>query len=74
MKEAQPMTVITAATLSCPECGTTHVEEMPSNACRFFYTCPSCSTRLRPLPGDCCVFCSYSDQLCPPKQTDQPCC
>jgi hypothetical protein len=23
---------------------------------------------LRPRQSDCCVFCSYSDQLCPPKQ------
>jgi len=68
------MAVITTATLTCPECGTTRLEEMPTNACRFFYICPTCSAQLRPLAGDCCVFCSYSDQLCPPKQTGQPCC
>jgi hypothetical protein len=41
---------------------------MPTNARQFFHTCPSCATLLRPLLGDCCVFCSHSDQLCPPKQ------
>jgi predicted nucleic acid-binding Zn ribbon protein len=60
--------VITVATITCPECGARTREEMPTNACLFFYICPSCSARLRPLPGDCCVFCSYGDELCPPKQ------
>jgi hypothetical protein len=41
---------------------------MPENACQHFYTCTSCGTMLRPRQSDCCVFCSYSDQLCPPKQ------
>jgi hypothetical protein len=58
------------ATLTCPECSAVQTETMPTNACQFFYTCPSCAAWLRPLPGDCCVFCSYSDQLCPPKQAD----
>jgi hypothetical protein len=66
--------MVGTATLTCPECSSKHVEEMPVNACLFFYTCPSCSARLRPLPGDCCVFCSYSDQVCPPKQADPACC
>jgi hypothetical protein len=60
-----------AATIICPECGATNGEAMPENACQYFYTCPSCGTTLRPLEGDCCVFCSYSDQLCPPKQAEQ---
>lgn len=68
------MTVQLQATLTCPECGAAHVETMPTNACQFFYTCPSCAAWLRPLPGDCCVFCSYSDQVCPPKQAGDPSC
>ena len=43
-------------------------------ACLFFYTCATCGTVLRPRAGDCCVFCSYSDQVCPPKRTGQPSC
>ena len=66
--------VVTTATITCPECGISAAEEMPTTACQFFYTCPSCSTVLRPLSGDCCVFCSYSDQLCPPKQAGGECC
>ena len=38
------------------------------SACQFFYACSSCDTRLRPKDGDCCVFCSYADVPCPPKQ------
>jgi hypothetical protein len=59
---------VTEATITCPECGTARREAMPENACQHFYTCTSCGTMLRPRQSDCCVFCSYSDQLCPPKQ------
>jgi hypothetical protein len=62
------------ATLTCPECLTAHAESMPENACQFFYTCPSCGSVLKPKAGDCCVFCSFSDQLCPPKQAGEDCC
>lgn len=67
-------TVITETTLVCPECSAATLETMPTNACQFFYTCPSCAAFLRPLPGDCCVFCSYADQQCPPKQLGDDCC
>jgi hypothetical protein len=65
---------ITEATITCPECGFAKVETMPTNACEFFYTCTNCGALLRPRPGDCCVFCSYADQVCPPKQTGADCC
>ena len=32
---------------------------MPTDACQFFYDCNDCGERLKPLAGDCCVFCSY---------------
>jgi hypothetical protein len=67
-------TVVTSATITCPECGTQTREQMPTDACQFFFTCPSCAARLRPLPGDCCVFCSYADAVCPPKQTGDSVC
>ncbi|MDY0329290.1 MAG: GDCCVxC domain-containing (seleno)protein [Thiomonas sp.] len=31
-------------------------------------TRPACGAELRPLPGDCCVFCSYGSVPCPPVQ------
>jgi len=38
------------------------------NACQHFYRCTDCGAMLKPQPGDCCVFCSYADAPCPPKQ------
>jgi len=64
---------VTEATITCPACGVATVETMPTNACQFFYTCRSWGAFLKPLPGDCCVFCSYADRLCPPKQTGECC-
>ena len=61
------MAVVTEARIVCPECGYEREETMPTNACQQVYQCEACDTVLRPRPGDCCV-CSYSDQLCPPKQ------
>ena len=60
--------MILAATITCPICSTQHLEQMPNDACQFFYICTGCGTRLRPKAGDCCVFCSYADVPCPPKQ------
>lgn len=64
--------MILEATITCPVCGHTALEPMPENACLRFYTCGGCGTRLAPKPGDCCVFCSYADALCPPRQADAP--
>jgi len=60
--------VATEATITCPECRSILRETMPTNACQFFYKCPGCGVTLKPLTGDCCVFRSYSDHQCPPKQ------
>jgi hypothetical protein len=61
--------LVSAATITCPHCAAATQATMPMDSCQFFYTCPACSAVLRPLAGDCCVFCSFSDQICPPKQT-----
>ena len=53
---------------TCPECGGVATETMPTNACQFFYDCRHCAAVLRPLAGDCCVFCSFGDVPCPPIQ------
>jgi hypothetical protein len=63
------MVTVTEATIVCPKCGHAEREEMPTDACRYFYECVGCGVTLRPLPGDCCVFCSYADHVCPPKQS-----
>ena len=56
------------STLTCPQCGSVSKETMRSDACQFFYDCRHCGAVLRPLKGDCCVFCSYGDVPCPPIQ------
>ena len=53
-------------TITCPECGAASQGEMPEDACVHFFECPNCRALLRPLPGDCCVYCSYGDIKCPP--------
>jgi hypothetical protein len=54
--------------LTCPHCGTRETLTMPTDACLFFHLCNGCGRRLRPRPGDCCVFCSFGDVPCPPRQ------
>ncbi len=56
------------STLTCPKCSNQVVETMPTDACQFFYDCKGCGERLKPLAGDCCVFCSYGSVPCPPVQ------
>lgn len=60
--------------LTCPECGQTTDEVMPTDACQYFYDCLHCAVVLKPNPGDCCVFCSYGDVKCPPIQEGANCC
>jgi len=52
---------------------------MPIDACQYFYDCVGCGAVLKPLKGDCCVFCSYGTVPCPPIQEarhtgQEPCC
>ena len=59
---------ILRSVITCPACGHAEDEEMPTDACMFFYECKECRKLLRPLKGDCCVFCSYGTVKCPPVQ------
>lgn len=59
------------AVLTCPKCGSSQDVEMPTNACQHFYKCINCGEMLKPKEGDCCVFCSYADSKCPPKQAEE---
>ena len=55
--------------LTCPQCGHKSSESMLTDSCLYFYECKDCGTLLKPLQGDCCVFCSYGTVPCPPIQT-----
>ncbi|MDP3747881.1 MAG: GDCCVxC domain-containing (seleno)protein [Phenylobacterium sp.] len=69
------MPILSRSTLTCPQCGHRAIESMPTDACQYFYDCRGCGAVLKPKAGDCCVFCSYGDVVCPPVQeTGRGCC
>lgn len=61
------------STLTCPQCGHSEKETMPTDACQWAYDCKGCGVVLKPKQGDCCVFCSYGDFPCPPIQEGKAC-
>jgi hypothetical protein len=65
---------ILESVLTCPHCGHSKQEIMPTDACQFYYACEGCANVLRPKAGDCCVFCSYGTVKCPTIQLERPCC
>ena len=69
-----PVSITLTSVITCPECGAARQEAMPTNACQWFYECTSCHAVLDPLPGDCCVYCSYGTVQCPPIQQGNACC
>jgi hypothetical protein len=68
------ITVEIKSILTCPNCGQTKEEIMPVDSCVYFYECEKCKTMLKPLKGNCCVFCSYGSVKCPPVQAGENCC
>jgi hypothetical protein len=58
------------STITCPNCGHQREEQMPVDACQFFYQCKNCGVMLKPNQGDCCVFCSFGTVRCPSKQME----
>lgn len=66
--------VILESVITCPECGARKQETMPTDACQFFYECTACGAMLKPIHGDCCVFCSYGSVKCPSQQLERGCC
>ena len=57
--------VILESIITYPECGAKKKELMPTDAYQYFYECTSCHKILKPLAGDCCVYCSFSTVKCP---------
>ncbi|MEE9387809.1 MAG: GDCCVxC domain-containing (seleno)protein [Paracoccaceae bacterium] len=62
------------STITCPRCSHAKAEVMPTDSCQWFYECSGCGAVLRPLKGDCCVYCSYGTNPCPPIQAGDSCC
>jgi hypothetical protein len=67
-------TIILQSIITCPLCQHKKEETMPTDACQYFYECENCHERLKPVQGDCCVFCSYGTVKCPPIQQGDSCC
>ena len=66
--------MIPESEITCPECGHKKMETMPIDACVYFYVCENCKATLKPLHGDCCVYCSYGSVKCPPVQSGKCIC
>jgi len=60
----------TKAILSCPHCLFSQEVEMPTNYYQIVFHCKKCGKAITPKKGECCVFCSYADKKCPPKQEE----
>jgi len=41
------METILKSEITCPNCGHKKVEDMPTNACQFFYECENCKKVLK---------------------------
>lgn len=66
--------IVFDSVITCPNCGHQKSEIMPTDSCVFFYECEHCHELLKPMAGDCCVFCSYGSVKCPPVQQGSGCC
>lgn len=62
--------IVTTANVTCPSCGHVQSAQMPIDACQHFFICDKCEENMTPKDGDCCIFCSYGDSKCPPKQKE----
>jgi len=71
--KTKTMKVILKSEITCPNCGHKEIEDMPTDACQFFYECKNCKKVLRPNEGDCCVYCSFGSVPCPPIQENNSC-
>ncbi|TSC65498.1 MAG: hypothetical protein CEO21_396 [Microgenomates group bacterium Gr01-1014_80] len=64
------MDIKTKTNLTCPFCGQVQEVTMPETGCQYRYRCQKCGRIITANKGDCCVFCSYADTKCPPKQME----
>jgi hypothetical protein len=54
--------------ITCPACGHSQTEPMPTTFCQLSYECSGCGSLLWPDTNGCCVFCSFGSVKCPPAQ------
>lgn len=44
--------IILQSIITCPNCGHSKEETMPTDSCQFFYECENCHTVLKPESGE----------------------
>jgi hypothetical protein len=59
-------------TIICPICKYRKELVMDADISRLFYFCEECGARLKPRPGDCCVYKSYGSTPCTAVQEGVP--
>lgn len=62
---------VLTSVITCPGCGHQREEAMPEISCAIVYQCAGCGAVLRPLAGDCCVYCSFGSVPCPAIQRER---
>ena len=62
------------AVITCPYCKVSKEELMPARYRVDSYLCTACGKMLTPESGECCVFCAFSNTICPPQQEKRNCC
>jgi hypothetical protein len=60
--------VILFSTVHCPLCGHKEKIMMPRYASKSYYQCQRCKIVFEAKGDRCCIFCSYGDVQCPPRQ------
>lgn len=68
--EEETKSISLESAITCPHCGFTKTETLPTEYCLFKYTCEGCGKTITPKDGDCCVFCSYATHECPSIQEE----
>lgn len=65
------MSIITKAILQCPLCSSKYIEKMAFKNKQLSSRCVFCNTVFEIInKSECCVYCSYSNVLCPEKQSE----
>lgn len=54
--------------VTCPTCGHCSRESMPASASVRLFLCKHCCELIKPVPGNCCVYCSHGSVPCPYQQ------
>jgi len=63
------LNIETEAIMNCPICGSKYKQKIPQIGKHINSKCVFCHVVFRiNNVNDCCVYCSYSDKLCPEAQ------